>query len=142
MRTHTLLRLGWFAACLAFFPLAGCTDKTTSVSGKLILPNDISVAENDSVTIVFMPEKDGKTIAGLYSPAEKTFTAKEIAPGSYKITVRIVPYPGKDSDKRKATYERFNKSHDREGTKLKYEFTAEPSQSITIDADKDAVTKG
>jgi len=127
---------------LAF--LAGCGEKTVVVTGKLALPTTAKIVDTDSVTILFIPtEKDKKVPLAVYAPGDKSFTAKDVAPGKYKISVNIVPYQGmKDSEKRAPMFEGINKQFDRNETKLFYEATADPpQQSITVDLEKGAVTK-
>jgi hypothetical protein len=142
MRKTTLLRSFPVAACFGLVFLAGCSERTASVSGKLLLPSQVKLDENDAVSIVFNPEKDtGLAPNGIFSTTDNTFVAKDVPPGKYKISLRITAYPGKNADKHNALLNKYiNDPYGREATKLHCEITADSNQSVTIDAIKGTVT--
>jgi hypothetical protein len=143
MRKHNLLHLTPIAACVGLVFFAGCSEKTAVVSGKLVLPSNLKLVENDSVTLVFVPDGQGsKSPGAVYSIADNTFKAKDVPPGKYKITISITPYPGKENEKRKAICDQLNSVYDGKATKLSCEITTDANQSLIIDADKGTVTKG
>jgi len=132
--------------------VAGCgPGKGTPVSGTLVLPDGIQLADNDGVDLTFAPQdpnikKGGK---GIVKPADKTFTANSVEttgllPGQYKITVRITPYQGMpDSAKRGVALEPLNKKYgELEKTPLTIDIPPGPAPvSITIDLAKGTATK-
>src|SRR5262245_15945875 len=98
------LRSGSFALGGLFVVLlAGCgsSAKPVTVTGKLVLPKQVKLAETDSVIVTFTPEeatKPGGT--GTVNPKDLTFTAS-VPPGKYKVSVTFQPYAGeKDSAQR------------------------------------------
>jgi hypothetical protein len=120
--------------------VAGCSEQTVNLSGKLVLPSKIKLVESDAVTLAFAPEGTaGKAAIGLVSNGDQTFTVKDITPGKYKITFGVTPYP--DQKKRIPLVEPLNTKFDMKASPLKYEVTAEPNQSITIDLEKGTVER-
>src|SRR5262245_47019204 len=92
------------ASCsLTMVLLAGCSsDKKVTVSGKLVLPPGVTLAENDSVQLIFAREDDKEKTGGAatVNPTDLSFSTT-LAPGKYKIGVTFQPYPGmKDSEAR------------------------------------------
>ena len=92
---------------------------------------------------MFLPEAKGeKAEFAMFSRADKTFVAKEVAPGKYKIVVAVAPLPGgPENPKHGAELAAFNKGFDPTSTKLVYEVTTDSSQSIILDLTKGTVTK-
>jgi hypothetical protein len=142
MRKITLLRSIPLAACLGLVFFAGCSERTASISGKVVLPSQVKLDENDAVAIIFHPENDtGLVPNGIFSKTDNTFVAKDVPPGKYKISVMITAYPGKNADQHNAVLNKYiNDPYGREATKLHCEITADSSQSVTIDAIKGTVT--
>jgi hypothetical protein len=139
------------AAALCLLALAGCGTKGYTVTGKLALPQNVKLAPDDSVTILFVsedPKEKGSSSAATFSAADSSFVAKGpegkgMSPGKYKLVVQINPYSGKpDSDQRAKQFSGYNSAYDMANTKLNYEVTKDSSQSITIDLTKGTVTKG
>jgi hypothetical protein len=133
----------------AVFVLAlgsGCSEKSSTISGKLVLPSGVKLEQQDSVTVGFLPDPaaEGKTGAtAAVNIADSTFTAKDLKPGKYKLTVNITPYPGDpNTAKRAKAVESLNEKHNAGSTKLRYDVTNESQQSITVDLTKDSVSKG
>jgi hypothetical protein len=129
---------------LSLLALTGCKSATgVTVNGKVILPPKLSLHDNDSVSLSFMPaEKTGKAAPASVSPKDLTFTATNVQPGKYKITVQFQGYPGaKDTEKRAEVFAPVNKSFDSENTKLSYEVSDTSPQSITVDLAARTVTK-
>src|SRR3974377_2077315 len=88
-----------FAVCLLIG--TGCSEKTVSVSGNPFLPANVKLLENDSISLGFLPEAQGKKAGrGVVNASDLTFTAKDVEVGKYKIVVAITPYPGPDTAKR------------------------------------------
>jgi hypothetical protein len=140
-----LSRLLWLPACFGLVFVAGCSDSSVSVSGKLIPPADVKIEKSDSVNITFTPAEGskGKPWVGVFSPDDNTFAAKEVVPGSYKVSVFIQPYPGeKGSEKRMETLQDVNARFSADKSNLKTEITGDRSQSITVDMKSNTVTKG
>ncbi len=133
-----------FVLCAAALCAAGCGTPTVSVSGKLVLPPNVKLAESDSVGINFRPENPAHTASvGIFNAADQTFVANNLAPGKYKIGVQITPYAGQQgNDKRAAALAPLNQNFNISATKLTYDVTSESKQSITIDLAKGTVTKG
>src|SRR5262245_25764944 len=115
-------------ACVCLLGPTGCGGKKgTDVTGKLVLPAGVQLAENDSINIRFIPQKEDKTGkgggSGGVSPTDLSFTVKDIAPGKYKISVNIQPYPGSEQVKHAAAFAPLNKTFEAENTPLTYEVT-------------------
>lgn len=144
MMHHWLPRFLSCLVVLCLFTLAGCdgSGSRRTVSGKVILPPGMKLADNDSVTIAFIPEaKDVKTPI-VDVAKDLTFKTNDTVPGKYKITFAAQAYAGeKGFEQRSAAFERVNKNFSAETTKLSYEVTQDPQQSITIDLAKGTVTK-
>lgn len=131
------------AASLALVLVLGCGGgKTVTVSGKLVLPPKVKLAETDSIAVTFAPEdKDGKSASATVSPKDLTFNA-QVPPGKYKIGVTVQPYAGtKDAEARTKEINAVIGSFDAAATALRYEVTAESTQSVTIDLAKGTVSK-
>jgi hypothetical protein len=135
-----------FAFCLF---LVGCSgNKGVNVQGKLILPQNVTPGEKGVVRITFVPEdSNGKAAVGKYSAKDGSFVAnmtpgKGIRPGKYKIAVHVTPYNREEANEQAAALRQLNNAYaDATGSKLSYEVTREPTQSITIDLTAGTVTK-
>jgi len=132
--------------CVCLLGPAGCSaKKEVSVSGKLVLPADLELVENDGITIQFVPQEKSDTsvqsvLAGV-SSRDHTIPPTAIYPGKYKIKVAFQPYPGPEQAKRTAILAPVNKAFEAASTPLTYEVTSDEKQSITIDLAKKSVTK-
>lgn len=132
---------------LAVVALTGCSGgakSSVTLSGKVVLPNNVKLADNDNVTITFLPEDKGDLpAAAVISKDSGTFESKTtVSKAKYKITVRIEPYMGSpDAEKRAASFDSVNNAFSRDATKLSYETTSDSKQSITIDMNAGTVTK-
>jgi hypothetical protein len=119
--------------------LTGCgSQKTVKVSGKLVLPSQIKLADNDSVMVTFTPDEDIKAQggSGTVSPSALTFDAA-VPPGKYKVSVTIQSYPGAAENKQRSQeLTKFSTTYSLKSTPLRYEVTAEANQAITIDLSK------
>jgi hypothetical protein len=142
-------RLLLVVTALCLLPLAGCGTKGYTVTGKVVLPANVKMAADDSVTILFAPEDPkGTSAPAEFTPSDNTFVAKGpegkgLPPGKYKVSVQITPYPGKPESAQRATQlSGINSAYDLANTKMTYEVTKDSSQSITIDLTKGTVTKG
>jgi len=142
-RLPRILALTAAAVALAFLP-AGCGGKKpVNVTGKLVLPSKFKLKDTDTIQLIFVP--DDKTDTTAVATVEKTgeFKSSTVVPGKYKVTVKVDPYAGEPgNDKRQKEFEGFNKAHDLANSKLTYDFTSDSNQSITIDTEKDTITKG
>ena len=131
------------AASLALLLLLGCgSAKPVTVTGKLILPGKVKVAESDSLSVVFVPEDSakGKSGTATVNPQDLTFSG-QVLPGNYKVAVTVTPYAGmKDTDARTELLEKQMGAFSSTSTSLRYEVTKEASQSITVDLTKPSVT--
>jgi len=120
--------------------LSGCTSaKTVTVTGKVVLPPKVKVAETDSITVTFVREDDPSASGGsaAASPPGLTFETN-MRPGKYKVSVRVQAYAGmKDSQNR----ERELAQQMASAPTLSYEVTGDARQSITIGLVKGTVTK-
>jgi predicted small lipoprotein YifL len=136
------------AVCLILFALSGCGGRAVSVKGNLVLPPNLTLQESDQVAMSFQPSdsKEGGGGMAVYTPADKSFIVKSadgkgLPPGKYKVSVRIVPYPGSaDSEKRAASFADLNAKY-ASGASLTYDVTDEATQNIVIDLDKGTITK-
>jgi len=131
-------------ALVGLFVLSGCSgSKPVSVQGKIVLPKDMKLDDTDTINVGFAGEGEkASNTAMIVNTKELTFTSTQVAPGKYKVIVRLGPYPGsKDSDKRARAFDPFNKAHDNDATKLSVEVTSEPTQAFTLDLGKNAITK-
>ena len=120
--------------------LAGCGRRYASVSGSLLLPESLKLADTDVVQVIFHPDAKGeKAGLGVVNRAEKTYVCNDIVPGGkYKVSVRIDPALGMpETPKRMPMIDEFNKSHDLAGTKLHFNATDEWSQKLEIDLSKE-----
>ena len=128
--------------------LCGCGGRTVSVKGTLVPPADVQLQDSDSVAINLQPvdAKDASGGMAVYNAADKSFVIKSadgqgIAPGKYKVPVRITPYPGSaDSEKRAAAFDDLNNKY-ASGDKLSYEVTGDANQDIVIDLAKGTIAK-
>jgi hypothetical protein len=138
---------------LTLLLLAGCGGKkTVPLKGKLVLPQGFTVAQNDSVQIVFVPEgaapgPGNPQPVAVYNPSDSTFVvtagkASGVPPGRYKIAVQITGYPGGADAQRAKVLEGINGAYDQKASKMTYEVAPEGEQSITIDLGQGTVTKG
>jgi hypothetical protein len=131
------------------FALAGCAGKKgVTVKGKVILPPGVNLGNKGSLLVDFMPQDSGGTTAiGPCSLPDGSFEAKMpkgkgVLPGKYKIVVRMDPSPGvQDAQAQADKVKPFNQKFDKTNTKLTYEVTADPTQSITIDLNTETVKK-
>jgi hypothetical protein len=131
-----------FATVLAVTAL-GCGGgaQQKKLTGKVILPTNIKVVENDGINLTFAPDPKGTTVVAEVSPKDLTFST-QIPPGKYKVAVEITPYPGeKDSEKRATAFEKFNEKYGSSVSPLSYEVTADASQNITVDLAQNRVAK-
>jgi hypothetical protein len=145
LKTH-LLYVILTCACVCLLGPAGCSaKKEVSVSGKLVLPADLERAENDGITIQFVPQdKSDTSVQSVRSGASSrdlTIAPTAIYPGKYKIAVAFQPYPGPEQAKRTALLAPVNKAFEAANTPLTYEVTLDKDQSITIDLAQKSVTK-
>jgi len=135
--------------------LTGCGGiKTVPVKGKLVLPQGLTVGQNDTVQIVFVLDEapsSGKAApqpVAEYNPSDSTFTASlpkksGIPPGKYKVTVQISGYPNQqENPKRKEYIETLNEKFSPKNTTLSCEVAPEGAQSFTIDLGQGTVSKG
>ncbi len=140
-------------AALAIFVLStGCggPGKGIPVSGKLVLPKNLKLQKDDSVSIMFVPDGGDVTrsASGKFNADDLTFVADTsettgVLPGKYKITITITPYqgtPGSEARVRQIN-DGINKQFDETMTKLSYEVTSGGPNNITIDLEKKTVTK-
>jgi hypothetical protein len=96
------------------------------------------------VTIAFAPEgTKGKPAFAEFSTADNTFSVSQMVPGTYKVSVQITPYMGeKGVEKRVEALSDLNTQFGAEQSKLKAEITGDLRQTIKIDLQTLAVTKG
>lgn len=148
MSRPLVIRSVWTFGLIGLLVLSGCGRKTAVVKGTVVLPANVKLIESDSAKIIFMPEeKDRPACSGAISTSDNSFVAhnptnKGLPPGKYKVTVRLQPYPGsKGSEKRQELFARINDKYDELASKLTYEVTEEPTQSITIDLTKGTIAK-
>ncbi len=152
MRTSDLFRWTLVSPVVFLLFLAGCSSgpKTVKLTGTVVLPPGLTLGKDDGGQITFVPETEGLPAAAAVFKADNlSFTPNTaekngIVPGKYKIAVSIEIYPGtKGSEQRRQWLDaQYNKNFDQNNTKLTYEVTNEPEQSITIDLGKGTVTKG
>jgi hypothetical protein len=136
---------------LMTFPLlgllfvAGCGgQKTVTVAGKLVLPANVKLADNDSVSIAFVnDDKPGLNAHSVFTPGDSSFECKTaVSNVKYKVVVTLQPYMGTpDKEKRAGSLEAVNKKFGRDGSTLFYETTQDAQQKITIDLTAGTVTK-
>jgi hypothetical protein len=125
------------AAALALLLLAGCGGaKTFTVTGKLVLPPKVKVADADSVNIILVPEDaaeaaSGKSATLAVNPKDLTFSGT-VSPGKYKVGLAITPYAGmKDSETRTKELNQNIGKFNTGATPLRYEVTGDAN--ITVD---------
>jgi hypothetical protein len=132
--------------CLASGPVGCGSKKGVTVKGKVVLPPNVKLDKEDSINLRFVPTKRDKTgksgTGGSVSPSDLTFTIKDVEPGSYKIGATFSAYPGKDNKEREKSFMRLNKEFDpEESSKLTFEVTSDPEQSIVVDFVAGTVSK-
>jgi hypothetical protein len=124
--------------------VGGCGKKNpVTVSGKLVLPPTIKLADTDSVQINFTPVDagDDQPAGATFNKPDMSFVCKNITPGKYKVSVLLSVYKGTpDSEKRDYEYKVFNKSHT-EKMNLTFDVTSDAEQKITIDLANGKVQK-
>jgi hypothetical protein len=132
-------------ACLLSLPgCGGGSSKGVNLTGTVVLPPALKLAEGENLQMSFQPEDEstGKAYAGAYTPNDNSFTAKEVPPGKYKITFAVAPYPGsQDMQARMATLKPFNAAFDKAHTPLNVEVKKGTTQKLTIDLVKKTVTE-
>lgn len=147
LHTCRTLSLGAFVLCLLVSAGCGGSSKKGSVlKGTVVLPPNVKLQESDSATVNFVPAAGGgQQFASAIKPTDLTFEAsgpegKGIAPGNYKITIRLQPYtPGESPQKR--ICDAINSKYDSGNSNLSYTVTEDLQQAITIDLTKGTVTK-
>jgi hypothetical protein len=115
--------------------MGGCGGKKpVTLTGKLVLPSTIKLADNDNVTINFTPvDAEDQPAGAKFNNADMSFVCKNITPGKYKVSVQLSVYKGTpDSEKRDFEYKVFNKQHT-EKMNLTFGVTSDAEQKITID---------
>ncbi len=130
--------------CLA--GVVGCgssSNKGVTVTGKVILPSGVHLAENDVGTVHFVAKNKNAKAAGTGLKKDLTFEFNNVPPGMYKVGVKLDAYPGtKDTEKRNEIYERVNARFNADtNSPLTYEVTANSPQAIVIDLQKSTVSK-
>jgi hypothetical protein len=132
------------AASLALVLILGCGGaKPVSVSGKLVFPAKVKVADTDSISVTFVPEDGGagKGAVASVNAKDLTFTG-DVLPGKYKLGVAVQPYAGmKDTEARTKELDKVLGQFGATATSLRYEVTNDAGQSITIDLAKGTVSK-
>jgi len=139
--SHVRSVLALTAFCLIF--LAGCSGKKpVTVKGNVVLPANLKLEKEDTVSVTFDPFTKGDLPGSAQaSPTDGAFSV-QVAPGKYKVAVRITPYAGTpNSQKRLEQLKPYNEKYNASNTKLEYEVAAGAEQSITIDLDKGTVSK-
>jgi hypothetical protein len=137
---------------VALLASTGCgPSKGAPVTGKVVLPAKVKLAEQDQIEVTFAPDdpkvKWGAT--GTATPPGLTFTLKTaegtgVQPGKYKVGIQVKPYPGSpDYGKRKQAFDDlFNKKYEVGTTTLTFQVPASKDAiNLTIDLDKGTVTK-
>jgi hypothetical protein len=123
--------------------LAGCSAQGVTVSGKVIFPPAAKLVDSDAAQITFLPEAPaaaGKSSA-VKIAMDGSFTCSDLLPGKYKLVVNLMPYPGsRDQAKRKALFDRLDRTYDAQHSKLIDEVARAPQQ-ITVDLVQGTVTK-
>jgi hypothetical protein len=132
-----------FACCL--FLSAGCGGKpTVTVKGDLVLPKDLKLAKDDSVTIAFVPEGEGgRAVVASFDSSTNSFVARKVAVGKNKVTVMITLYPGPKTVQQTQQWikDNIDAVFNGQKTPLTYDAPASPSeQNITIDLVKKTLT--
>ena len=124
------------SSVLCLILVSGCdSGKGVTVSGKLILPRNMKLAETDSVSVTFIPEDNAKAggAVATVNPSTLTFDTA-VKPGKYKVAVTVQPYAGTpDSDKRGRAFSDALGMYSAGGSALSYEVTSDSKQSIVID---------
>jgi hypothetical protein len=133
---------------LAFSLLIGCggTPAGSDVQVR-VTSTAVPLDETDSIEVVFVPEGEGQSATASGSAREQPLKAFRtdaagVAPGRYKVVVRVTPYAGMAPPQRVAATEQLNKQFEHATTPLRYEVTADKEQAITINLDDQSVTKG
>lgn len=133
-----------FALSLNMF--IGCGEiagKVVNVSGKVILPSQIKLEDQDSIELRFAAESfdgPGKGAATSVSAKDLSFSATNVPSGKYKIVIKVQPYAGTPgSNKRMLQLEPFNKANDLYQTKLTVEIGSQDVKEMVIDLDKKSV---
>jgi len=135
---------------------AGCgPGKGTPVSGKVVPPAGVKLADEDQIEINFVPDdpKVKRGAGGTAKPPGLTFTVAMsegpgMLPGKYKVTVRITPYAGSPGfqERKQRLDDLLNKKFGEVGTTpLSFEVPASKDPvTVTIDlrdVNKASVTK-
>ena len=124
---------------VALLAVSGCGPSRAAVSGTLVMPPDVKLQDDDSVTIMFTPDEAG--VGGslaTFNNKDHTFTVK--APdgnnpptGKYHITVSVLPYNSGDQARKNELQQAFTPYATKEASKLEYTVGPESKQKITID---------
>jgi len=126
---------------LTLITLVGCGAKPIPVKGKVVLPQNVTLAQDDSAELRFVNEDPkGKSAATTLSNSDASFAANVI-PGKYKIVLRITPYPGKPTSKqREQGLEPVNNAFSEKNSKVIGDVSDKSDQSVTIDLVKGTVS--
>ena len=149
LQVRRMVSIAAFAAVsLGLLAASGCGPTRATVSGKLVLPSNVTLADKDSVNLVFYPEDsaNGSPFASV-DPKDLTFTVKSpdggnsIPLGKYKITVVMTPYNSGDADRAAQLKEVCTPYSTKDATKLEFTVDNGSKQNITVDMAAGKVTK-
>jgi hypothetical protein len=147
---YTHRALFFLAMVLCLFVVSGCGSSTkgkgATLKGTVVLPSNVKLQQNDMAAISFVPEADGgQAFTSQINTTDLSFVVqavpgKNLTAGKYKISFRFQAYkPGESKEKK--IFEGMNAKYDSTKSKLSYDVTEEPQQSITVDLNKGTVTK-
>jgi predicted small lipoprotein YifL len=140
--TRKLLPILTLVACLLV--LVGCGGKGSTVKGTLVLPPNLKLIDTDTATVNFVDAKTGHAAPAPVKIPDLTFMTagpkgKGVPPGDYKITVEVGAYSA--DPKRQPIFDQINSQYELKNTKLTYQVTSDPEQSIVVDLAKGTVSK-
>jgi hypothetical protein len=120
--------------------LSGCGQKSVTIKGNLVLPPEVKLEKDDSVTISFIPEVKGPTGNAIFNTSDNSFVADKVPAGKTKVTVNITPYPNPGSEKRTEWFNtNINEVFNAPKTPLSFDATGAAGKSISIDLAAKAV---
>ena len=135
---------------LAAVALVGCGgSKGQTLQVTVVPPSTMKLEDTDEIAVAFVPaDGSGQSAAGGGNFKSQPFAVTRTAPGTtgvvpgkYKITVKITAYAGMGKADRAQKLEDFSKAYNADASKLVYEVTADPNQSIAINLENSTVTK-
>jgi hypothetical protein len=139
MRRFRFASLLAFTCCLL---LSGCGVRTITVKGNLVLPPEVKLEKDETVTITFVPEVKAPQGVAVFNVSDNTFVAQKVPSGKTKVCVQISPYQGAPGSERRMEFLKsaVNDLFDVQRTPLSFDSSQAADKTVTIDLAAKTVT--